>query len=247
MSNIKDDVILYLKRFEYISLLFGEKYLYKIMSHYYNREKNDVPYYHISNFIAWSYTLENKVFFNELEEMLKYFHSEKHLQQYILNPKTRNKLKSMDKVEFHSIWSEIIFAYHLYKSGLTILKIGQVKGEATEKADIITNKGLFEVTTVLSDKDRYEVGEVFWGSNEIIHESKKIINDKIKDKKNQNEATNIVIDCTFMDDITEKLLTSTVFNFKTDFNVFKKIPKNVFIFTRNNVTQQVAPGLIRKI
>lgn len=244
MPDIKEEIISYLRDFQNITSYFGENYLRNSINHYFSRKKGS-SYYHLANFIVINYGLENFSFFSELNEMLKYFHSEKHLQEYILNPKVKNKLKSMNMADFHSIWTECIFPYFLQKNNFRILKIGQRKGESTEKADIITDNGLFEVTAVLSEKDRYKTGEVFCGSNLISSDSKTIVNDKIDDKKNQNDATHIAIDCTFMDDLSEKLMSAAIFNFKTDFEVFKKIPKSVFIFTRHNVTEQVGP--IRKI
>lgn len=145
----------------------------------------------------------------------------------------------MNEVEFYSAWSEIIFAFHLSRLNYKIIRMGQAKGEASEIADIITDKGLFEVTAVVSEKDRYEADTVFWGSNEISSISRKIINSKILKKRNQNKATRIVIDCTFMDDLTDKLLTSTFLGIESDFNVFKECYKDLTLFTRNSVTQQV--------
>ena len=173
------------------------------------------------------------------------FYSKNNLQEYLLSPKIRKHLKSKDETEFHSTWSEIIFAFFLHKNKLEILKMGQKKGEATERADIITNNGLFEVTVVLSDKDQYSSGEVFFGSNKIEDVSMRIINNKIKNKSNQNEANQIVIDCTFMDSLYEKLISSYIPGMKTDFGVFKKIKKSVFLFSRNTATHQV--GIIKRI
>lgn len=239
------EILKYLKQFQFIELYFGEKFLQKAISNYFSRKSNLSPFYHLANFFCWAYCKRDYDFFIELEEMLKYFYSESILQEYLLSCNVRKHLKSIDEVEFHCIWSELIFAFFLSKNKIEVIKIGQAKGEASERADIITNKGLFEVTVVLSKKNRYSVGEIFIGSNEVEEISKKIINSKIKTKVNQNEAGNIVIDCTFIDSLYEKLMTSNRLDIKTEFSVFKKIEKSVFLFSRNPCTNQV--GIFQKI
>ena len=222
-SEIRKNVLLFLKGYPRLYSYFGENFLLKILKQYYNRIDANKPAYLIAYFIAFAYQQQHKIFFDELEAMLTYFHSEPHLNIYITTPK--NKLKSMKQDDFHGVWSEVIFAYFLHKNGYKINKIGQAKGEAREHADIFTDKGIFEVTVILSKRDYYEPGFVFAGSNEIIYDSIRLANDKISGKEKQNEAKFIVIDCTFMDDLTEKLLSSRYLNIPVDFEVFKKTSK----------------------
>jgi len=240
-----NEILKYLEQFKFIELYFGEPFLQKAISNYSSRKTNSIPFYHLANFICWAFCRKHYEFFIELEEMLKYFYSGSHLQEYLLSRKVRKHLKSRDEIEFHSIWSELIFAFFLSKRDFEVIKIGQAKGEASEQADIVTNKGLFEVTLVLSEKDKQMIGEAFFGSNEVDEISKKLINNKIQTKINQNEAKNIVIDCTFMESLYEKLMTTYTIGIKTDFNVFRKVEKKVFLFIRNPHIHQL--GILQEI
>lgn len=241
----ENEIFLHIDKYPFINLYFGKKFLVKILIHLFNRLDDSKPYYPLAVFIVSGFNDSDKSFFIDLENMLKFFYSQNHLKEYILTPRVKNKLKSVNNVDFNSIWSELIFAYYLHQKGHKILKIGQIKGESTEQADIITDKGLFEVTVVLSERDRFNNNEVFFDSQKIISDSIRIINNKISEKINQNKADFIVIDCSYMDNLYEKIFSSTVLQIKTMFDVFKKTTKPVFLFIRHNVTCQV--GIVKLI
>lgn len=240
-AKFKQELILFLGNYPRTVSYFGVNFLKNIIIHYKTCAYKSLnkKYLPLAHLIIVSYWAEHKAFFVELESMLNFYYSQEHLKNYILYPNVRNKLKSPLESDFQSKWSELVYAFHLAKNGHTILKIGQSKGETFEAVDILTDKGSFEIATVLSDKDRYETGQVFFGDNRIIEESKEVIDRKIGYKKKQNTASTIVIDCTFMDDYTDKLFTSKILNLPVNFNVFDIPNKNVTTFIRHNVTAQV--------
>lgn len=194
--------------------------------------------YFIANYImSASFYLNHNNFITELEKMLSYFLINH--KNYIKSKSILSRLMSKDEPLFQGKWSELIFAYFLKRRGVDIIDISkteQTMNGDIELYDIKTNFGEIEITAIMSAKGKvFDTENIFLGILEIGDIEKQLVNKKIKNKSGKNI---LVIDCTFVDELHQKLYEVSQ-GIPIAFNVFKSTSKNVFLFLRHNETQQV--------
>ncbi len=194
--------------------------------------------YFIANyFMSVSYYPNQINFITSLEKLLSYFL--KHHKDYILSKGLLSRLMAKDETLFQGKWSELIFVYYLKSNNIDVISVSElVKTNDGEKElyDIKTKYGEIEVTAILSSKGEvFDTEEVFFGSVDIGDVEKQLVNRKIKNKSGKNI---LAIDCTFVDELYEKLFSYKE-GLNINFNVFKPTSKNVLLFLRSPATQQV--------
>lgn len=194
--------------------------------------------YFISNYFMSASFYPNQLnFISELENLFNYYLTTH--KDYIKSKSVLSRLTTKNEALFQGKWSELIFTYYLKNHNIEIIdisKLEKTKDGENEMFDIKTNYGEIEVTEIMSDKGKvFDTEEVFMGSPEIGDIEKQLVNKKIKNKVGKRI---LAIDATFVDELYMKLIDATE-GLKINFNVFKRTSKNVFLFLRNPVTQQV--------
>lgn len=161
------------------------------------------------------------------------------------------RLSSKKESDFEGKWSELIFGYYLNNLGYELNDISvkeKTNDGEKEICDLRTNLGDIEVACSLSKNGQFpemdsesedDPNNAFSIDMNITGELKKIILSKIHKKNDKNI---IAIDCTYLDEMRHHFDQISDENFKmySDISIFRKDEKNIFLFLRNPITEQVS-------
>ena len=240
MENRKKEILNTIYNCPNIVELFGESFLDNAIESYKTIDKikwSSQNYFIANYFMSASFYLNQINFINSFEKLLSYFITQH--KNYISSKNVLFRLTSKNEALFQGKWSELIFVYFLKNSNVDVISVSElIKTNEGEKElyDIKTKYGEIEVTSILSSKGKvFDSEEVFFGSVEIGEIEKQLVNRKIKNKSGKKI---LAIDCTFVDELYEKLFSYKE-GLNIDFDVFKPTSKDIFLFLRNPANQQV--------
>jgi hypothetical protein len=182
-----------------------------------------------------SYNEDNN-YITEWSQMLTFFNEK--FPESINSSDAKARLQRGDEANFQGKWTELSYAYYLSKKGENILEMNPQNGNDIEITDIRTNKGSYELTTLLSKSLNEEILTPVPGSSEFTSEIKFIVDRKLKAKENQNPSDFIVIDATRSAEVMSQKVINDYIS-EIDWDVFHRVAKGVILIFRDTHTEQI--------